>query len=106
MRVLVTQPTEIEVEPKKYATLDAHHEYYLDDKQAQKLIAKGAAVELDSHGKPVQRQAAKQPAGDGKAGNPQAPEAVSADGPAGKPGSTRTTKAVKPPANKASEKNG
>jgi hypothetical protein len=87
----MTQATRIEVAPKKHADLDNHHEYYLDDQVAQKLISQGRAVELDRAGRDVApKKAAK-------------PPAKKPTGPAGKPGSDRQGKAVTPPENKSGD---
>ncbi len=84
----MTQATRIEVAPKRHADLDNHHEYYLDDQVARKLISQGRAVELDRAGRDVApKKAAK-------------PPAKKPTGPAGKPGSERQGKAVTPPENK------
>lgn len=98
MRVRVTEPTRIKVAPQQYADLDAHHEYYLDDDQAQSLVSKGVAVELDARGRDVQRKTSKPAAK--TASTEQAPAPHEPEGGDGKPGAARATKAVKPPANK------
>lgn len=85
----MTQATRIEVAPKRHADLDNHHEYYLDDQVARKLISQGRAVELDRAGRDV-KKAAK-------------PPAKKPTGPAGKPGSDRQGKAVTPPENKGGD---
>ncbi|MFE9337761.1 hypothetical protein [Streptomyces sp. NPDC007063] len=93
MRIRCTKPTSVEVERGKHVGLDAHHEYYLDDNKAEKLIAAGAAVALDHHGRPVERRQAKpKPA-------PQVTADAGSEVPE-KPATRRTTKATQPPATK------
>lgn len=94
MRIRCTEATRIKVAPNTLADLDAHHEYYLDDDQAQALIDKGKAVELDARGRSVEQKRTR------KAADSKPPE-QQATGPAGKPGSGRRTKATQPPENKS-----
>lgn len=93
MRIRCTKPTSVEVEKGKRASLDAHHEYYLDDGQAEKLIAAGDAVELDQRGKAVDRRKAKPKPAQQMAADTgtEAPE---------KPATRRVTKATQPPETK------
>lgn len=100
MRILCTEPTRIEVGDGKFAELDAHHEYYLDDAVAANLVARGRAVELDAHGRRVEAKP-KPPAKKTAAAKPAAKKASS---PASKPGGGRATKAVEAaPENKAAK---
>ncbi|GAA0976073.1 hypothetical protein Q7689_00780 [Nocardiopsis tropica] len=82
MRIRVTEPVRIKVKGGKVVSLDAHHEYYLeDDKTAANLVKEGRAVELDAHGRVIKRPARTPAASKAPEGTP------------GKPGATRTTKA-------------
>jgi len=93
VRIRCTKPASVEVEKGKRVGLDAHHEYYLDDDKAEKLIAAGTAVELDQRGRPVERRKTKaKPA-------PQVAADTSSEVPE-KPATRRTTKATQPPETK------
>lgn len=100
VRIRCTEATRIKVAPNTTADLDAHHEYYLDDDVAEKLVADGRAVELDARtGQQVeQRRAASKPAVEQAADD-------GAEAPA-KPAAKRATKATRPPENKTATSGG